>query len=100
MGASYKSPPIILKCETVTRDGSGEGLQQCSASPPQDGSAEQMDWPETPEGIALILLCLILDAIKPCQLPNTHPTARVLDIYAECLRAAKGDREVSHGRHH
>lgn len=58
-----------------------------------------MDYPETPEGIALILLCLILGQIRPDETANLPPGMRVLDIYAECLRAAKGDRDVSHSRH-
>ena len=58
-----------------------------------------MDIPETPEAIALILLFLILSEIKPGCLPNGPPRGRILDLYAECLRAASGDRDVTHVQH-
>lgn len=55
-----------------------------------------MDIPETPEAIALILLCLIISEIKPGYLSNGPPMGRILDIYAECLLAANGGRSVTH----
>lgn len=47
------------------------------------------DLPETPEGAALFLLTLILRG-------RNDPVGReVLDLYAECLRVARGQDELS-----
>jgi hypothetical protein len=47
-----------------------------------------MDFPDSPEAVALALLRLLLerDAAKPSN------AGALLDLFAECLRAARGER--------
>ena len=51
-------------------------------------------FPETPEGTALALLYLILDQDRSLtsRSGNQPVAAYLLDLYAECLSAARGDR--------
>lgn len=56
-----------------------------------------MSWiPETPEGVALVLFLLALDASEPPS--NRARTAWMLDLYAECLRTAEGERPADRRR--
>jgi hypothetical protein len=87
------------KTGEFTKDARSLGVHQYPATPKQQGGVRNVDYPETPEAIALILLCLILAELRPGCLPNGPPSARILDIYAECLRAVLGDRDVSHIHH-
>ena len=50
-------------------------------------------FPETPESIALELLRLIeARDQKETRRGNVPENTRILDLYAECLAAARGDR--------
>lgn len=53
-----------------------------------------MQFPETPESVALVLLAFILTAMAPTA-ANTQPSARILDLYAECLAAVSGERPAA-----
>ena len=64
--------------------------------------------PESPEGVALELLRIVVRAEgvpvetlsegnKPAQSGNKPVRAYVLDTYAECLTATKGERAVAGG---
>lgn len=50
--------------------------------------------PETPEGAALVLLHLIIEADRSLtsRTANQPVAAYILDLYAQCLEAASGDR--------
>jgi hypothetical protein len=51
-------------------------------------------FPELPEGVALALLYLIVEQDRSLtSRTNNQPVAAyLLDLYSECLAAAKGDR--------
>lgn len=51
-----------------------------------------MDFPETIEAVAFALLVLIMDGQEGPR-TNKPLAAYTLDLYAECLRAARGERE-------
>jgi hypothetical protein len=54
------------------------------------------DHPETPEATALALLQLILDTEEKTGRKRNEPTRhQILDLYAECLAAANGDRNTA-----
>lgn len=55
------------------------------------------DVPETPEGVALMLLCLILNGCGANPGSNQTPAQQILGLFGECLRAARGGEDVSHG---
>lgn len=48
-------------------------------------------FPDAPEAIAMALFLLIF-AEERTRIPNISFRALVLDLYAECLRAAQGER--------
>jgi hypothetical protein len=51
------------------------------------------NFPESPEAVALELLRLIEGSDhKETRRSNAPESTRVLDLYAECLAAARGDR--------
>jgi hypothetical protein len=50
-----------------------------------------MDHPDSPEAVALVLLEKILERDDQTK-SNLPAAARMLDLYAVCLRAATGDR--------
>jgi hypothetical protein len=56
-------------------------------------------YPETPEATALALLYLIVDQDRSLtsRTSNLPVAAYLLDLYAECLRAASGDRKDPRG---
>lgn len=64
--------------------------------------------PETPEGVALELLRIIVraegqpvetlsEANKPAKAGNRDVREYLLDTYAECLTASKGERALPDG---
>lgn len=76
-----------------------------------------MDYPETPEGVALFLLLLALAQKRITTAAVPRPASpdilelyaelaasrlspsQILDQYAECLRTVSGKRDVTHARH-
>jgi hypothetical protein len=58
--------------------------------------------PETPEATALALLYLILeqDRSLTSRTSNQPVAAYLLDLYAECLQAAIGDRDLTRDLKH
>jgi hypothetical protein len=50
-----------------------------------------VEFPETPEGVALALLWLVLASETDSGRKRTTQRS-VLDTFGECLRAAKGER--------
>lgn len=56
-----------------------------------------MDLPETPEGVALYLFTLILDRRKAMLCCSNHTEAQLFALFRECLRAANGCQDASHG---
>ena len=58
------------------------------------GAPRAGPYPETAEGAALALLYLIIeqDRSLTSRMSNQPVAAYLLDLYAECLRAANGDR--------
>jgi hypothetical protein len=57
-----------------------------------------MDYPETPEGVALLLCVLIAVLTTPAD--NIPRSAWLLDVYADCLEAAQGQRRKVDGGAH
>jgi hypothetical protein len=56
------------------------------------------EFPETPEGVALVLFAII--AITTVPTDDIPRAAWLLDLYADCLRAAQGLREKVDGGAH
>jgi hypothetical protein len=54
--------------------------------------------PDSAEAVALVLLKLIMER-ETMQATNQSATAYLLDLYALCLSAVRGERDVSHGPH-
>ncbi len=54
--------------------------------------------PETPEGVALVLAILIAITTPPTD--DIPRAAWLLDVYADCLKAARGFREKVDGGAH
>jgi hypothetical protein len=59
-----------------------------------------MDFPDSPEAVALALLDRILERDKDAQAKvtrgdNRTKTAALLDLYADCLAAATGRRDAA-----
>lgn len=66
------------------------------------------DTPETPEGVALELLRIVVraegtpieqlsESNKPSRAGNQDVRGYVLDTYAECLTTTKGERAIPNG---
>lgn len=56
--------------------------------------------PESPEAVALFLLCLILERCGTETGSNQLPHRQIISIFNDCLRAARGEENVSHGLTH
>jgi hypothetical protein len=54
-----------------------------------------MDFPETPEAVALALLDRVLDRSEPERGTNKPRWQEILALYAECLAAVDGDRRAA-----
>jgi hypothetical protein len=65
-------------------------------------SARPVGMPETPEAVGLALLYLILeqDRSLTSRTSNQPVAAYLLDLYAECLQAAIGDRDLTRDLKH
>jgi hypothetical protein len=58
-----------------------------------------VEFPDSPESVALALLGVILQIDRERQ-ANQPTTQFVLDTFAECLRAVRGDRGYCRERRH
>lgn len=56
------------------------------------------EFPETPEAVALVLFAII--AITTAPTGNIPRSAWLLDVYADCLEAAQGERKKVDGGAH
>lgn len=56
------------------------------------------DVPDSPEAVALELMRLILNSERPIE-HNRLDSARLLDLYAECLAAVGGRRDADRALH-
>jgi hypothetical protein len=80
----------------VIKDTSMHGVHQCSAVPEEGLETERMQLPETPEGVALFLMNLILEKRGALACGGELSRAELLALYAECLRIARGREDLSH----
>jgi len=55
-----------------------------------------MDFPETPEGIALILLAMILERRREAVGVNFLLRKEIIPLYGQCLRIARDRRNITH----
>lgn len=58
-----------------------------------------MDFPDSPESVALMLLCMVVSREK-CDGATNGRLARIylLDLFTDCLLAVRGERQ--RGRNH
>jgi hypothetical protein len=56
------------------------------------------DFPETPEGVALVLFMLVLAEARAPE--DRSRECWMLDLFALCLRAAEGERPTDKKRSH
>jgi hypothetical protein len=55
------------------------------------------DTPETPEGVALSLMSIILERRRTMTCCGIPTKTELLDMYVDCLNAAIGFRPKKHG---